>query len=104
MRLVSSRERAVRVEDKWRGLPKLHDLPSLQILCGSRFGRSAGKTLEVAQELYDRQRRKIITYSRAEEMRYLPDSLISNAPRIVVGRRVDNPCMRQTGYDRSSNQ
>jgi DNA topoisomerase III len=29
---------AVRVEDKRQGPPKLHDLPSLQKLCGSRFG------------------------------------------------------------------
>jgi hypothetical protein len=28
----------VRVEDKRQGPPKLHDLPSLQKLCGSRFG------------------------------------------------------------------
>jgi DNA topoisomerase-3 len=43
----------VRVEDKRQGPPKLHDLPSLQKLCSSRFGWPAGKTLEVAQELYD---------------------------------------------------
>ena len=43
----------VRVEDKRQGPPKLHDLPSLQKLCGSRFGWPASKTLEVAQELYD---------------------------------------------------
>jgi DNA topoisomerase IA len=40
---------AVRVEEKRQGPPKLHDLPSLQKLCGSRFGWSASKTLEVAQ-------------------------------------------------------
>jgi DNA topoisomerase III len=40
---------AVRVEDK----RQLHDLPSLQKLCGSRFGWPASKTLAVAQELYD---------------------------------------------------
>src|SRR5262249_45631781 len=53
---------AVRVEDKRQGPPKLHDLPSLQKLCSSRFGWSATKTLEVAQELYDGQGKKIITY------------------------------------------
>ena len=62
---------AVRVEDKRQAPPKLHDLPSLQKLCGSRFGWSASKTLEVAQELYDGQGKKIITYPRAE-VRYLP--------------------------------
>jgi DNA topoisomerase-3 len=78
---------AVRVEDKRQGPPKLHDLPSLQKLCGSRFGWSASKTLEVAQELYDGQGKKIITYPRAE-VRYLPASLISDVQRIVAGLRV----------------
>jgi DNA topoisomerase III len=78
---------AVRVEDKRQGPPKLHDLPSLQKLCGSRFGWSASKTLEVAQALYDGQGKKIITYPRAE-VRYLPASLISDVPRIVAGLRV----------------
>jgi DNA topoisomerase-3 len=78
---------AVRVEDKRQVPPKLHDLPSLQKLCGSRFGWSASKTLEIAQELYDGQGKKIITYPRAE-VRYLPQSLISDVPRIIAGLRV----------------
>jgi len=78
---------AVRVDDKRQGPPKLHDLPSLQKLCGSRFGWPATKTLEVAQELYDGQGKKIITYPRAE-VRYLPESLIADVPRIVAGLRV----------------
>ncbi len=104
---------AVRVEDKRQGPPKLHDLPSLQKLCSSRFGWSASKTLEVAQELYDGQGKKIITYPRAE-VRYLPQSLISDVPRIVAGLRVgqafsaipvpDPPVIRRgasgTFYDR----
>src|SRR5207245_7924318 len=77
---------AVRVEDKRQGPPKLHDLPSLQKLCASRFGWPAGKTLEVAQELYDGQGKKIITYPRAE-VRYLPQGLISDVPKIVAGLR-----------------
>ena len=77
----------VRVEDKKQRPPKLHDLPSLQKLCSSRFGWPAAKTLEVAQELYDGQSKKIITYPRAE-VRYLPQSLISDVPKIVAGLRV----------------
>jgi hypothetical protein len=80
----------VRVEDKRQGPPKLHDLPSLQKLCGSRFGWTAARTLEVAQELYDGQGKKIITYPRAE-VRYLPESLITDVPRIVAGLRVGQP-------------
>ena len=77
----------VRVEEKRQRPPKLHDLPSLQKLCSARFGWSASKTLDVAQELYDGQGKKIITYPRAE-VRYLPESLIADAPRIVAGLRV----------------
>ena len=77
----------VRVEDKKQGPPKLHDLPSLQKLCSSRFGWPAAKTLEVAQELYDGQGKKIITYPRAE-VRYLPETLIPDAPKIVAGLQV----------------
>jgi DNA topoisomerase-3 len=77
---------AVRVEEKRQKPPKLHDLPSLQKLCGSRFGWSASKTLELAQELYDGQGKKIITYPRAE-VRYLPENAIGDAPKIVAGLR-----------------
>jgi DNA topoisomerase III len=78
---------AVRIDDKRQRPPKLPDLPSLQKLCGSRFSWPASKTLEVAQELYDGQGKKIITYPRAE-VRYLSQSLISDVPRIVAGLRV----------------
>ncbi|SFL73145.1 Toprim domain-containing protein [Loktanella salsilacus] len=74
----------VRVEGKRQGPPKPHDLPSLQKLCASRFGWAAAKTLEIAQELYDGQGKKIITYPRAE-VRYLPETLIGDVPKIVAG-------------------
>jgi DNA topoisomerase III len=77
---------SVKLEEKRQGPPRLHDLPSLQKLCASRFGWSAARTLEVAQELYDGQGKKIITYPRAET-RYLPESLIGDAPHIVNGLR-----------------
>ena len=77
----------MRVEDKRQGPPKLHDLPSLQKLCASRFGWSAARTLEVAQELYDGQGKKIITYPRAE-VRYLPESLIADVSKLVAGLQV----------------
>src|SRR5207253_955834 len=77
---------AVRVEDKRQRPPKLHDLPSLQKLCSSRFGWPASKTLAVAQELYDGQGKKITTYPRAE-VRYLSQSLISDVPRMLAGPR-----------------
>ena len=76
----------VRVEDKRQRPPKLHDLPSLQKLCSARFGWSASRTLEVAQELYDGAGKKILTYPRAE-VRYLPESAIADVPKIVAGLR-----------------
>src|SRR4029077_2685959 len=78
----------VRVEEKRQGPPKLHDLPSLQKFCSSRFGWPAAKTLEVAQELYDGQGKKIITYPRAE-VRYFPSSMKTDVPRIVAGLRLE---------------
>ncbi|MFT8246675.1 DNA topoisomerase [Roseomonas sp. BN140053] len=78
---------AVKVEDKRQGPPRLHDLPSLQKLCGSRFGWSAARTLEVAQALYDGEGKKVITYPRAET-RYLPEALIAEVPKLVAGLQV----------------
>jgi DNA topoisomerase-3 len=75
---------AVKVEDKRQAPQRLHDLPSLQKLCGSRFAWSAEKTLQVAQELYDGAGKKVITYPRAET-RYLAESLIPDVPTIVAG-------------------
>ncbi len=75
-----------KVEEKHQAPPRLHDLSGLQRLCGSRFGWSAAKTLEVAQELYDGQGKKVITYPRAET-RYLPESLIADVPGIVAALR-----------------
>src|SRR5258706_4365082 len=76
----------VRVEAKRQGPPQLYHLSSLPKSCSFRFRWPAAQTLEVAQELYDGQGKKIITYPRAE-VRYLPQSLISDVPRIVAGLR-----------------
>ena len=77
---------SVRVEDRRQRPPRLNDLPSLQKLCSSRFGWTASKTLEVAQELYDGEGKKILTYPRAE-VRYLPESAAADVPKIVAGLR-----------------
>ncbi len=79
---------AVRVEDKRaRTTRSCTTSPSLQKLCSTQVRWSAAKTLEVAQELYDGQGKKIITYPRAE-VRYLPESLIADVPKIVAGLQV----------------
>jgi DNA topoisomerase-3 len=74
---------SVKVEEKRQAPPRLHDLPTLQRLCSARFGWTAAKTLEIAQELYDGEGKKLITYPRAES-RYLPESLIPDVPKLVA--------------------
>ena len=78
---------SVRVEDRRQRPPRLHDLPSLEKLCSTRFGWPAAKTLAVAQELYDGDGKKILTYPRAE-VRYLPESAVADMVKIVAGLRV----------------
>ena len=72
----------VTVEEKRQAPPKLYDLPSLQKTCGQRWGWTADRTLAVAQELYDGEGKKLITYPRAEA-RYLSENQIADAPTIV---------------------
>ncbi|WP_281352677.1 type IA DNA topoisomerase [Skermanella pratensis] len=73
---------AVTVEEKRQGPPRLFDLPALQKTCGQRWGWNADKTLAVAQELYDGDGKKLITYPRAEA-RYLSENQIDDVPAIV---------------------
>ncbi len=77
---------SVTVEERRQAPPRLHDLPSLQKLCATRFGWTATRTLDVAQALYDGAGKKIITYPRAE-VRCLPESLIPDVPRLVAALR-----------------
>ena len=95
----------LRVEDKRQRPPRLHDLPSLQKLCNARFGWTAAKTLELAQELYDGAGKKILTYPRAE-VRYLPETAIADVPRMLAGLQagktygaipVPSPALIRTG-------
>jgi DNA topoisomerase-3 len=72
----------VSVEHRHQGPPRLFDLPALQKTCGQRWGWNADKTLSVAQELYDGDGKKLITYPRAEA-RYLSENQISDVPTIV---------------------
>jgi len=73
---------AVTVEHRRQAPPKLYDLPALQKTCGQRWGWTADKTLVVAQELYDGDGKKVITYPRAEA-RYLAENQIADVPAIV---------------------
>ncbi|QCN96369.1 DNA topoisomerase III [Azospirillum argentinense] len=73
---------SVTVEDRRQAPPKLYDLPALQKTCGQRWGWTADRTLEVAQELYDGEGKKLITYPRAEA-RYLSENQIADVPAIT---------------------
>ena len=52
--------------------PLLYDLTELQRDCNKKFGFSAKKTLDIAQNLYEK--RKMITYPRTDS-RYLSDDM-----------------------------
>ncbi|MDA1100944.1 MAG: DNA topoisomerase [Proteobacteria bacterium] len=73
---------ALSVEQRRQGPPRLFDLPALQKTCGQRWGWNADKTLSVAQELYDGDGKKLITYPRAEA-RYLSENQIIDVPAIT---------------------
>jgi DNA topoisomerase-3 len=74
---------SVSVEEKRQAPPRLFDLPSLQKTCGQRWGWTADKTLAIAQELYDGDGKKLITYPRAEA-RYLSENQIHDVAAIVT--------------------
>jgi DNA topoisomerase-3 len=70
------------VEARRQAPPPLLDLPALQKTCGQRWGWTAERTLAVAQELYDGEGKKLVTYPRAEA-RYLAESQIRDVPAVV---------------------
>ncbi|MBV9492153.1 MAG: DNA topoisomerase III [Verrucomicrobia bacterium] len=65
--------------------PLLYDLTSLQREANSRFGFSARRTLQIAQQLYERH--KVITYPRTDS-RYLPEDYLGTS-RQVLGQLQD---------------
>jgi DNA topoisomerase IA len=89
---------SVSVEHRRQAPPPLFDLPSLQKTCGQRWGWTADKTLAVAQELYDGEGKKLITYPRAEA-RHLAENQIVDVPAIVAAMTRLHPG-RQRGLPR----
>lgn len=64
-------------KEKKRQLPPLlYDLTELQRECNKKFGYSAKQTLDIAQNLYEKQ--KLITYPRTDS-RYLSDDMEKKA-------------------------
>ena len=60
--------------------PRLYDLTSLQREANSRFSLPARKTLQIAQELYERH--KVITYPRTDS-RALPEDYIQTCKKTL---------------------
>jgi DNA topoisomerase-3 len=60
--------------------PLLYDLTSLQREANSRHGFSARRTLQIAQQLYERH--KVLTYPRTDS-RYLPEDYLETARQVL---------------------
>ena len=93
----------VSVEHRRQAPPRLYDLPSLQKVCGQRWGWNADKTLSIAQELYDGGGKQLITYPRAEA-RHLAENQIADVGPIVAAMirlrgfahlKIDPPVIRR---------
>ncbi len=61
--------------------PLLFDLTSLQKEASNRFGFSASRTLQIAQECYEKH--KVLTYPRTDS-KFLPDDYLKIATRTVA--------------------
>lgn len=70
----------IEVEEKRIPQPLIYDLTALQRHCNEKFGFTAQRTLEIAQNLYEK--RKLITYPRTDS-NYLSDDMISKLPIIL---------------------
>jgi DNA topoisomerase-3 len=72
--------------------PLLYDLTTLQREANQRFGISAGRTLQIAQALYERH--KVLTYPRTDS-RYLPEDYINESKRVL--QSFENPQLDSLG-------
>lgn len=68
--------------------PLLYDLTALQRRANQRYGLSAQRTLEIAQELYEKH--KLITYPRTDA-RYLTPDQVPGLPAVVQGLQPVRP-------------
>ncbi len=77
---------SVKLEEKQQAPPLLYDLTELQRDCNKKFGYSAQKTLNIAQNLYEK--RKLITYPRTDSQ-YLSSDMIPNLKFILNRISID---------------
>lgn len=72
--------KSIKTEEKSVATPLLFDLTELQRVCNRKFGLSAKKTLDIAQDLYEKK--KYITYPRTDS-RYLSDDMIPTLKGVI---------------------
>ena len=70
-----------KTEEKRVPPEKLYDLTTLQREANRKYGFNAGKTLELAQSLYENH--KILTYPRTDS-RFLPDDMVKKAEKTLL--------------------
>lgn len=70
--------------------PLLFDLTSLQKEASNRFGFSASRTLQIAQECYEKH--KVLTYPRTDS-KFLPNDYIGIASRTVAAIAENHPSL-----------
>lgn len=92
---------SVETEEKRQPPPQLYDLTELQRDANRKFGYTAQKTLDIAQELYEK--RKLITYPRTDS-RYLSHDIVPKFKKILTklsGSDVFNPwAAKLSGLDK----
>lgn len=66
----------------------LYDLTSLQKECSGRHGYPANRTLQLAQQLYDRY--KLLTYPRTDS-KYLPEDYVETVQKTIAGFASSQP-------------
>lgn len=83
-------------EDKKENPPLLHSLTTLQMEANNSFGYSAQRTLDIAQDLYEKH--KILSYPRTESQ-YLAESSRELVLSILkkLNREVLNPAVDKVG-------
>ena len=75
--------KAYKDQEKQKAPPLPYNLSSLQTACSAKFGFSAKKTLQIAQELYEKH--KITSYPRTDS-RYLPTAILEGEVRGIVAQ------------------
>ena len=71
---------SIDIEDKKESPPLLYDLTALQREANKKFGLTANKTLEIAQDLYER---KLITYPRTGS-RYIGEDVFEKISALLA--------------------